>query len=84
MIKTLFRAFLVGLGVGVLVAPRAGSETRRLLSEKLNNVVGSAGELADKVEKTVNSAKNESYVPSQHYVQNTETREVGSPESKPM
>lgn len=39
VLKTILRAFILGIGVGVLVAPRAGAETRRMLSEKLNGLL---------------------------------------------
>jgi len=45
-VRTAIRFFFVGLAVGVLLAPRSGEETRRLLREKadglLNNVLDAA------------------------------------------
>lgn len=79
MIKTLFRAFLLGVGVGVLLAPRAGSETRRLLSEKLNRVIDSASELTDKLDHSAaEGGTSAAFVPKQHYAESTTSREVGT------
>jgi hypothetical protein len=39
------RAFLIGLVVGVLVAPRAGVETRRLLRARLQTLLDGIAEL---------------------------------------
>jgi len=45
-VRTAIRFFFVGLAVGVLLAPRSGEETRRMLREKadglLNNVLDAA------------------------------------------
>lgn len=49
-LKTLFRGFLLGMGVGVLVAPRAGEETRRMLSEKFNRLMDGAGDASGKLD----------------------------------
>ncbi|HEX6289891.1 MAG TPA: YtxH domain-containing protein [Herpetosiphonaceae bacterium] len=68
VLKTIFRAFLFGVGVGILMAPRAGSETRRMLSEKLNNVLEGAGDLADKLDRSS----------SEGDTSGMESREVGS------
>jgi gas vesicle protein len=79
VVKTILRAFLFGIGVGILLAPRAGSETRRLLSERLNKLMDSAGELADNFSGGSSDTTSTSYVPSQHYNENTTSREVGTP-----
>lgn len=79
MIKTIFRSFVLGLGVGILLAPRAGSETRRLLSEKLNNVIEGASELADKLDySSAEGGTSAAFVPKQHYAESASSREVGS------
>ena len=45
-VRTAIRFFFVGLAVGVLLAPRSGEETRRLLRERadslLNDVLDAA------------------------------------------
>lgn len=82
MIKTIFRSFVVGIGVGLLLAPRAGSETRRLLSEKLNSVIDGASGLADKLDySSTESGTSQAFVPAQHYAQGSSSREVGSPDT---
>lgn len=78
MLKTIFRSLLLGIGIGVLLAPRAGSETRRLLSEKFSGVLEGVDELTTKLDRS-----NESFEPQQHYVEST-TREVNSSEPLPM
>jgi gas vesicle protein len=79
MIKTIFRSFVLGIGVGILLAPRAGSETRRLLSEKLNNVIDGASELAEKLDHSAaEGGASAAFVPKQHYAESSSTREVGS------
>lgn len=47
LIRTAVRFFFIGFGVGVLLAPRAGAETRALIRSKLDQVVGSLLEVAD-------------------------------------
>lgn len=47
LIRTAVRFFFIGFGVGVLLAPRAGAETRALIRSKLDQVVGSMLEVAD-------------------------------------
>lgn len=85
MIKTLFRAFLLGIGIGVLLAPRAGSETRRLLSEKLNNVLDGVNDLTDKLDRSSDGNDATSVVPQQHYVEGSNTsREVNRADPMPM
>lgn len=85
MIKTIFRSFVLGLGVGILLAPRAGSETRRLLSEKLNNVIDSASELADKLDySAAEGGTSAAFVPKQHYAESSSSREVGSTDAMTM
>jgi gas vesicle protein len=55
VLRTILRAFIVGIGVGILVAPRAGNETRRMLSERLNGVLEGANGLADKLDQPAGS-----------------------------
>lgn len=78
MFKTIFRSLLLGIGIGVLLAPRAGSETRRLLSEKFSGVLEGVDELTTKLDRS-----SDSYEPKQHYVEST-TREVNSNDVIPM
>jgi hypothetical protein len=47
LLRTAVRFFVIGVGVGVLFAPRPGEETRRAIREKLDSIVGSVVELAD-------------------------------------
>lgn len=47
LVRTAVRFFVIGFGVGVLLAPRAGVETRALIREKLNAIVNSVLEVAD-------------------------------------
>ena len=47
LVRTAVRFFFIGFGVGVLLAPRAGANTRELIREKINLVVGSILEVAD-------------------------------------
>ena len=46
IVRTAVRFFFIGFGIGVLLAPRAGSETRALIREKLNTVVDAVLEVA--------------------------------------
>lgn len=85
MIKTIFRSFILGIGVGLLLAPRAGSETRRLLSEKLNSVIDGASQLADKLDySSAESGSSAAFVPQQHYAESGSSREVGTPDAMTM
>ncbi|HEX4743354.1 MAG TPA: hypothetical protein VFW12_01640 [Candidatus Limnocylindria bacterium] len=47
LVRTAVRFFFIGFGIGILLAPRAGAETRALIREKLNMIVGSVLEVAD-------------------------------------
>lgn len=47
LVRNAVRFFFIGLGVGLLLAPRAGAETRALIREKLDLIVGSILEVAD-------------------------------------
>ncbi|MDP9310105.1 MAG: YtxH domain-containing protein [Chloroflexota bacterium] len=67
VLKTILRAFILGIGVGVLVAPRAGTETRRMLSEKLNGMLEGANDLAGQL--------------GQSSTEDTSSREVGNTDS---
>ena len=79
VLKTIFRAFLLGVGVGMLLAPRAGSETRRMLSEKLNNLMDSASNLTDKLDhSSAEGGTSAAFVPKQHYANSTASKEVGN------
>ena len=55
---------LAGLGIGLLVAPKKGSETRKDVSDKINEVVKKAkdvdyNELMDNIEAKIKSLKEE-------------------------
>jgi len=47
LLRTAVRFFVIGVGVGVLFAPRPGAQTRQMIREKLDSLVGSVAELAD-------------------------------------
>ena len=81
VLKTMLRAFILGIGVGVLVAPRAGSETRKLISDKLGGVMDSANDLASKLDhSSAEGGTSAAFVPKQHYADSTPTtRVVGTP-----
>lgn len=77
-LKTLVRAFLLGVGVGVLVAPRAGEETRRMLSEKFNRLMDNAGDVASKLDySAAEGGTSAAVVPKQEYAESTASREIG-------
>lgn len=78
VVKTMLRAFLFGIGVGILLAPRAGSETRRLLSEKVNQLIDSASSLTGSSASGPTDATTTAYVPPQHYTESSSMQEVGS------
>ncbi len=69
MLKTIFRTFLLGLGVGVLVAPRPGHETRQLLSEKFNQLFNTsdANTSAQEWERPLSDNVDTAVTPSHHY-----------------
>ena len=46
VMRGLIRSFAVGLAIGVLIAPRAGAETRRMLSERLTAFLDQLFEIA--------------------------------------
>jgi len=45
-VRTTLRAFAVGLALGMLFAPRPGTETRKMLSERFAKVMNSLAEIA--------------------------------------
>ena len=45
-VRIAIRFFFVGLAVGVLLAPRSGEETRRMLREKADNLLNEVLEAA--------------------------------------
>jgi hypothetical protein len=68
MLKTIFRTFVLGLGVGVLVAPRPGHETRQLLTEKFNQLFNQNGNTsASEWDRPVLDTADATVTPSQHY-----------------
>jgi hypothetical protein len=46
LINATLRAFVIGVVVGALIAPRPGSETRRMLNEKLSAMLNQVLEIA--------------------------------------
>ena len=46
VIRASIRAFVVGVAMGVLFAPRPGAETRRMLNERITNANNQLLELA--------------------------------------
>ena len=42
-IRTILRAFVLGTVAGLLIAPRAGRETREMLLDRWNNLMDNAG-----------------------------------------
>jgi gas vesicle protein len=56
LIRTAVRFFFIGLGVGLLLAPRKGEETRQLIREKVNEALDSVLEIADLPEVEANGA----------------------------
>jgi hypothetical protein len=46
IVRTAVRFFFVGFGVGVLLAPRSGAETRALIRERLNTLADAVLEIA--------------------------------------
>lgn len=72
VLKTMLRAFILGVGLGILLAPRAGSETRRLLSEKFDQLLDGVNDLTDKLDRAPSdTTTNTAYVPNQHYTEST-------------
>jgi len=47
LVRTAVRFFVIGVGVGILFAPRPGAETRRMIREKLDTFVASLVEFAE-------------------------------------
>lgn len=47
LVRTAVRFFFIGFGVGILLAPRAGADTRALIRSKLDAIVNSVLEVAD-------------------------------------
>ena len=46
LVRATLRAFAVGIAMGVLFAPRAGAETRKMLSERLAKAMKALAEIA--------------------------------------
>lgn len=46
LLRVALRSFSIGVAVGILVAPRPGEETRRMLMERVNAAIDSILELA--------------------------------------
>ena len=46
LLRVALRSFSIGVAVGILVAPRAGNETRRMLMDRMNAAINSILELA--------------------------------------
>ena len=46
LINATLRAFVIGVVVGALIAPRPGSETRRMLNERISAMINQLLEIA--------------------------------------
>lgn len=46
VLRAVIRSFAFGLAIGVLIAPRPGAETRRMLSERLSKFLDQLFEIA--------------------------------------
>lgn len=46
VLRAIIRSFAVGLAVGVLIAPREGAETRRMLGERFTSFANQLLEIA--------------------------------------
>jgi len=46
VINAALRAFVVGVVVGMLIAPRPGAETRRMLNERISTLINQLLEIA--------------------------------------
>jgi gas vesicle protein len=60
-VRTAIRFFFVGLAAGVLLAPRSGEDTRRMLREKADNLLDGildAATLGTGQDKTASNAKS--------------------------
>jgi gas vesicle protein len=78
VLKTIFRTFLFGFVAGVLLAPRSGTETRRMLSERFNSLLEGANSLADKLDySSAEGGTSAASVPKQEYANSGAAREVG-------
>jgi gas vesicle protein len=55
------KAFVVGVGVGVLVAPLAGRETRQLMLEKITELFEPGGQRIDDLESELDERRAEQY-----------------------
>ncbi len=71
LIKTVLRAFILGLGVGILVAPRAGKETRQLISDKFDNLLDNLSGAKSDWQQTTGTTTDAAVVPNQHYAEGT-------------
>lgn len=47
LVRTAVRFFVIGFGLGVLLAPRSGAETRQRIREKLELIANSFLDVAD-------------------------------------
>jgi gas vesicle protein len=55
------KAFVVGIGVGILVAPLAGRETRQLVLEKIGELFELGGQQIDDLESQLEERRTEHY-----------------------
>ena len=55
------KAFVVGVGVGVFVAPLAGRDTRRLVLEKIGEFFELGGQRIDDLESQLEQRREEQY-----------------------
>ena len=83
VLKTILRSFIVGLGIGVLVAPRAGSETRQLLSDRFNSIFEGPNQAAGQLDHSAaEGGTSAAFLPKQHYAESGMAREVNSTETQ--
>lgn len=69
------KAFVVGVGVGILVAPLAGRETRQLVLEKIGELFELGGQRIDDLEAQLEEQRAEPYA---------ETEPDIEPETEPL
>jgi gas vesicle protein len=55
------KAFVVGVGVGIFVAPLAGRETRQLVLEKISELFELGGQQIDDLESELDERRTEQY-----------------------